>query len=124
MKLRLTVLSLVLLVLMGFLATAAMAETAAAPEVPSALAVGSPLTPAVSSPGCAEATLPIFAPAPTDRILTNCGTCSDTICRGQPLHANCGFKNGQTYKCQAVLGNTCGAGTGTWQCTCWTGPLP
>lgn len=124
MKLRLTLLSLVLLVLMGFLATAAMAETAAAPEVPSPLAVGSPLTPAVSSPGCSEATLPIFAPAPTNRVLTNCGTCSDTICQGQPLHAVCGFKNGATYRCQNVLGDTCGAGTGTWQCTCWTGPLP
>lgn len=78
-----------------------------------------------ATPGCNATANPTLGSVPT--ILpaaATCGTCSTTICAGKALHSFCKFQSGRTYTCEAVLGNTCGGGTLTFDCSCWTGPLP
>ena len=50
-----------------------------------------------------------------------CGSCSVTVCRGVGYNSIC--QGGTQVKhCIAAYGNDCG--DGTWQCQCWSGPLP
>lgn len=50
-----------------------------------------------------------------------CGACSVLVCRGAVYNSIC---HGGTVvkKCIAAYGNSCT--DGTWQCQCWSGPLP
>lgn len=114
MKLRSTFLAFALLLLISSLASAGQIATQADPANASLTAIFS----APASPGCAEATLPSFEPAPVNKAL-GCGTCSDTICQGKQFGAFCKFQNGQTYTCQPAY-VVCSAR----DCECWTGPLP
>jgi hypothetical protein len=70
------------------------------------------------SPGCENAKLPSFEPAPTEAAFI-CGSCSDPVCVGAERGTICGFQNGQTYRCQPAI-YVCSAK----DCQCWTGPLP
>jgi hypothetical protein len=50
-----------------------------------------------------------------------CGACSVTVCRGVTYNSIC--QGGTNVKhCIAAYGNSCT--DGTWQCQCWSGPLP
>jgi len=102
------------LLLIGSIASADQTSMPAGPASASLAAIFS----APASPGCAEATLPSFEPAPVNKAL-GCGTCSDTICQGKQFGAFCKFQNGQTYTCQPAY-VVCSAR----DCECWTGPLP
>ncbi|HTG36274.1 MAG TPA: hypothetical protein VLB76_25430 [Thermoanaerobaculia bacterium] len=114
MKLRSTFLALALLLLIGHLASAGQISTQANPASASLTAIFS----APESPGCAEATLPSFEPAPVNKAVV-CGTCSDTICQGKQFGAFCKVQDGRTYTCQPAY-IVCTAR----DCECWTGPLP
>jgi hypothetical protein len=114
MKLRSTFLTLAALLMISSLASAAQTSM----PVVSASANLAAIFSAPASPGCAEATLPSFEPAPIAKAV-GCGTCSDTICQGKQFGAFCKFQNGQTYTCQPAY-VVCSAR----DCECWTGPLP
>jgi hypothetical protein len=60
------------------------------------------------------------APARTNLVVI-CGSCSVSMCRGAIYTTSCvlGQKRGS---CIAALGNSCT--DGSWQCQCWSGPLP
>ncbi len=119
MKLRSTFLALASLLLMGSLVSA-QTSTAADP------AAGSPAfmsSPQASADCAAAAKLPSFEPAPTQAAGT-CGPCSATICQGMPIGNICAFQGGRTYRCQNVLGYTCGGAPITHECSCHYGPLP
>lgn len=50
-----------------------------------------------------------------------CGACSVTVCRGAAYNSIC--QGGIAIKrCIAAYGNSCT--DGTFQCQCWSGPLP
>jgi hypothetical protein len=69
----------------------------------------------------ANAQLPVLNPAAQLTSTINCGACSVTICRGATYNAIC--QGGTQVKhCIAAYGNNCT--DGTWQCQCWSGPLP
>jgi hypothetical protein len=69
----------------------------------------------------ANAQLPVLNPAAQQTSAINCGACSVTICRGATYNAIC--QGGTQVKhCIAAYGNNCT--DGTWQCQCWSGPLP
>lgn len=119
MKLRIPLLVVASLLLTVSLASAETAAQATAQP----LDLGQISTPA--APGCNVAAKPIPGMEPTALpAAATCGTCSATICAGKALHSFCKFQSGRTYTCEAVLGNTCGGGTLTFDCSCWTGPLP
>jgi len=62
-----------------------------------------------------------LAPASQDKATTICGSCSVTACRGAAYNSIC--QGGTVVKhCIAAYGNSCT--DGTWQCQCWSGPLP
>lgn len=116
MKLRSTLLTFAFLLLMGSLASAAPSATPAELASANLAAIFS----APASPDCvANANLPSFEPAPTDKATFLCGACSDTICQGKQRGSFCKYQNGQTYTCQPAL-YVCAAR----DCQCWTGPLP
>jgi hypothetical protein len=117
MKLRFTFLSFAFLLLIGHLAGAAQTFTPADPASASLAAIFSvPAAPA--APDGADAKLPDFAPAPTDRAVL-CGSCSDSLCQGKHFRDFCKAQNGKTYLCQPAY-VVCAAN----DCECWTGPLP
>ncbi len=70
----------------------------------------------------ANAQLPVLNPAAQQAsVLSTCGSCSVPICRGAGYNAIC--QGGTQVKhCIAAYGNNCS--DGTWQCQCWSGPLP
>jgi hypothetical protein len=81
------------------------------------------LNPAVNSPGCSADVLPAFDQASSDKALASCGTCSETLCQGQAFNNICKIQGGKTFRCLST-GPSCGQGTGTRECICWSGPLP
>jgi hypothetical protein len=105
--------------LIGSLASAATAGPAgqsAAPSVGVAVAgSASPLCLANASKGAPSSNTPFLE-------TSICGSCSDTICRGQTLGAICRSGN-PFYRCQNVYGNFCAA-DGLSACLCWNRPLP
>jgi hypothetical protein len=115
MKLRSTILAVVLL-LIASLAGAAPAQTATPADPANASLAAIFAAPAPPDGGAAK--LPSFQPAPTDKAVL-CGSCSDTICQGRHFGDSCGFKNGQFYYCRPAY-IVCQAS----DCECWTGPLP
>jgi hypothetical protein len=70
-----------------------------------------------TAPGKAAADV---APARSNLVMT-CGSCSTNPCKGAQYNITCvvGTKRGT---CLSPLGNNCT--DGTWQCQCWSGPLP
>jgi hypothetical protein len=69
----------------------------------------------------ANAQLPVLNPAAQQASTLNCGSCSVPICRGAGYNSIC--QGGTQVKhCIAAYGNNCT--DGTWQCQCWSGPLP
>jgi hypothetical protein len=117
MKLRSTFLVLAAMLLMASLASAAQTSTPADPVSASLAAIFSaPAAP--TAPDGADAKLPSFVPAPTDKAVL-CGSCSDSLCQGKHFRDICGFQGGQTYRCQPAY-VVCAAN----DCECWTGPLP
>lgn len=117
MKLRFTFLAFAFLLLIATLAGAAQTFTPTDPAAASLAAIFfNPKAPA--APNGADAKLPSFVPAPTDKAAL-CGSCSDTVCQGKHFRDYCGFQNGQTYLCQPAY-VVCGGN----DCECWTGPLP
>ena len=109
--------------LAGVPASAATAAAAATPEAP-ALGLVANMSPAPASPGCAAPLSGVGTAPVRPAAFNTCGTCSQTVCQGAVLHSSCGYKNGHWYECEPVLGNTCGGGGLTWDCSCWYGPLP
>ena len=117
MKLRVTLLTLVSLLLIGSLAGAA---TIAAPATPASVAAASP---ADLSPLClAQASNATDAKLPSGNQpflkSTLCGACSDTRCRLNTLGNTCATGG---YTCQNVYGNFC-AQDGQSACTCTNRP--
>jgi hypothetical protein len=119
MKLRIPLLALASLLVTGLLVSADPA-----PQTPDpAFTLEQLSTPA--SPDCKAAATPNQGLVPTALpAAPTCGSCSESICAGSALHSFCRFQGGRTYTCEAVLGNRCGGGTLTFECTCWYGPLP
>ncbi len=63
---------------------------------------------------------------PAAKLLSNfdtCGSCSQNPCQGAVLHTGCTKLGGGSGQCLPPLGNNCSDGV-TWQCQCWSGPLP
>ncbi len=69
----------------------------------------------------ADAQLPVLNPAAQQTSTLNCGSCSVPICRGAAYNTVCQGGT-QVKRCIAAYGNNCT--DGTWQCQCWSGPLP
>lgn len=115
MKLKSSLLTLVSLLLLGSVASAAPASTPADPASASFAAIFSAPVPS----DCADAELPSFEPAPTDKAGVLCGSCSDSLCSGKQSGSFCKSLNGRTYTCQHAY-YKCSVN----DCQCWTGPLP
>ncbi|HVR08685.1 MAG TPA: hypothetical protein VMW75_11620 [Thermoanaerobaculia bacterium] len=63
---------------------------------------------------------------PAAKLLSNfdtCGSCSQNPCKGAVLQTGCNKPGGGLGQCLPPLGNNCSDGV-TWQCQCWSGPLP
>jgi hypothetical protein len=115
MKLRSTVLAVVLL-LIASLAGAAPTQTATPADPASASLAAIFAAPAPPDGGAAK--LPSFEPAPTNKAVV-CGSCSDSLCQGKTFNTVCKVQGTQIYKCQPAY-IVCQAS----DCECWTGPLP
>lgn len=72
---------------------------------------------APTSPDCANAELPLFEPASTEKAL--CGACSDQLCEGKSSGDFCDYQNGKLYYCRHAY-----IECSFKDCQCWTGPLP
>ncbi|HLX09086.1 MAG TPA: hypothetical protein VKY89_14630 [Thermoanaerobaculia bacterium] len=55
--------------------------------------------------------------------LQTCGSCSANPCKGAVVNNYCNKPGGGIGQCLPPLGNNCSDGV-TWQCQCWSGPLP
>src|SRR5215216_3928963 len=123
MKLRSTLLALVLLLMMGSIASAATTAQVSTPANPAGENVA-PITFAQASPDCTAATLTSFDPSPIQTTGATCGACSAAACRGMFSGDNCGYASGHLYYC--VTSQKCsatGGGTG-WACDCSSNPIP
>lgn len=113
MKLRPMLLALAALYLMG--APASAGQTTADSMNASLAAIFT----APASPDCADATLPSFEPAPTEKAGIPCGPCSDSICQGKQNGQICAVQGPYVYKCRFAM-IVCEP----TDCQCWHGPLP
>jgi hypothetical protein len=115
MKLRVTLLTLVSVLLIASLAGAATIDVPAAPAAPVAAA-----SPAEASPLCLTQTSDAQLPPGHPPLLkvSICGACSDTRCRNNTLGNVCASGG---YTCQNVYGNFC-AQDGLSACTCTNRP--
>jgi hypothetical protein len=122
MKARTTLLVLACMLLVASVAGAATPATA---DIAAAMA-----HPAMSlldgasacSTSLAATPLPGALPAPIKMTGATCGTCSRNPCIGATIGEVCVV--GETRgTCQPPLGNNCSGGI-TFQCQCWSGPLP
>ncbi len=109
MKLHSTLFAFACLLLVGSLASAA------APAAPANEAVTAQLS-AETSPDCRAADLPFLSPAPTEKAVDVCGSCSVTSCQGKNANAVCAYISGQVYTCLVVQTCTDGA---TRKCGCY-----
>jgi hypothetical protein len=115
----------------GLLLAFGVAAAATTPAAETSPAPAPAMTP-VESPGAACAAslstpldLPGFAPTPLTVTLTCGTTCSQNPCKGAVYNSTCVVSgiHGFVGKCLSPLGNNCSDGV-TFQCQCWTGPLP
>ncbi|HKI03520.1 MAG TPA: hypothetical protein VKK31_16190 [Thermoanaerobaculia bacterium] len=113
---------LFLFALLLLTASLASAATPAGMSTPATDVASSP-----ENPSCNPllAKLGISALDPTssaqDAATLACGPCSVTICRGAAYNSIC--QGGIAVKrCIAAYGNSCT--DGTFECQCWSGPLP
>jgi hypothetical protein len=98
--------------------------------IASLASAAAPAATGASSSSGSVACNPLFAelgipvdPASSAQFATTeiCGSCSVPICRGVVYNSIC--QGGTNVKhCIAAYGNNCT--DGTWQCQCWSGPLP
>ena len=77
---------------------------------------------AAAQPGCNASLFGSDLPRLTPMTQT-CGSCSQPICKGVVYNSGC-YQNGQFGACLSPLGNNCTGTPFTWQCQCWSGPLP
>lgn len=119
MKHRSILLIFACLLLTGTLASAGTAGQAGMAEPP---AEPSFLAPAQKSPGCSTSELPSFNPAPMQQA-TLCGPCSESVCVGRYSNSICKTAGTVIYRCQNVYANFCSPDN-SWECQCWSGPLP
>jgi hypothetical protein len=116
MKLRTTTLLMLTWLMMSSLASAATAAPSSQPADPDTLNLAQLSSGQTSSTNC------MTKKSSDDDFFTEqilCGACSDSACQGKSSGNVCGFRNGQTYRCQLVIVNCSYS-----DCTCWTGPLP
>jgi hypothetical protein len=113
------------LFLFALLLMTASLASAAVPAGMSTPATGVASSPEDSScnPLLAQLGISALDPASSaqDAAALACGACSVTICRGAVYNSIC--QGGTNVKrCIAAYGNSCT--DGTFQCQCWSGPLP
>jgi hypothetical protein len=101
---------------------ASLASAAPLPAPDASVVLPAAITGQSSCPTkAADAQLPVLNPAAQQTSTLNCGSCSVPICRGAVYNTIC--QGGTQVKhCIAAYGNNCT--DGTWQCQCWSGPLP
>ncbi|HEX3530444.1 MAG TPA: hypothetical protein VH988_25565 [Thermoanaerobaculia bacterium] len=108
---------LALTLLIASLVSAAPLQAAEASVILPASITG----PSACPPPSANDKLPLLNPAAQQASTINCGSCSVTVCQGAAYNSIC--QGGTQIKhCIAAYGNNCN--DGTWQCQCWSGPLP
>lgn len=128
MKLRHSLLFLILGLLVGALTAGAM--TAEIQDAPSLVAknadsvVSTPASPCNAKVSEADSKLQIaLAPSlawlSSQGLVGKCGACGDSACTGMDVGAICGFDGVYWYACINRYGNQCGAGRG--ECFCTTG---
>ncbi len=114
MKLRATLLAFASLLLIGHFASASQTFTPAEPASANLAAIFA----APAPPDGADAKLPSFEPAPTNKAVA-CGSCSDSLCQGKTFGTVCKVQGTKIFKCQPAF-VVCSAN----DCECWNGPLP
>lgn len=80
---------------------------------------------ATPATGATAAKAPGLIPAfsPRDGDLSTCGSCSANGCAGAFYNNFCFMPGGGYGNCLSPTDSTCSDGV-TWQCQCWSGPLP
>jgi hypothetical protein len=115
-------LTFAVVLLMGFF----VAQVAGAAENDFLFQLTSPAseaTPSGTAPDCQggqSTLLPWETTPPATLMAASCGPCSVTVCQGRSIGNGCG--SGRT--CQNAYGNNCGTTPLTFECLCWSGPLP
>jgi hypothetical protein len=100
---------------------ASLASAVPLPTPEASVVLPASITGQSACPKAADATLPVLNPAAQQASTLNCGSCSVTICKGAAYNTVCQGGT-QVKRCIAAYGNNCT--DGTWQCQCWSGPLP
>ena len=121
MKARTTLLLFASLLLVASLASAGTPAPADLGAIFAQPAMSS-LAGASCSASLAAIPLPGTAPHPIALTGATCGTCSRSPCVGATIGEAC-VVGEQRGTCQPPLGNNCSGGI-TFQCQCWSGPLP
>jgi hypothetical protein len=126
MKSRITLLSVLSLLLTGILVHAA--PSASAPAAPAALAATANHPGALSCPGNSSAANPTaFTLDPRQKTTDAdyCGSCGTDPCRGVLRGTVCGydFNLGRQKRCEMKLGNTC-ASDNRVVCYCYAEDIP
>ena len=105
---------------------ASLANAAPVPAPEASLVLPASITGAMDASACpsqaAGVALPTLSPASHEAAGLGCGPCSVTICQGLPYNSICAGGT-QPKRCIAAYGNLC-TGNASWQCQCWSGPLP
>jgi hypothetical protein len=105
---------------------ASLANAAAPPAPEASLVLPAAITGAVDASACptqaAGAALPSLNPASHEVTALKCGSCSVAICQGVTYNSICQGGT-QPKHCIAAYGNLC-TGDTSYQCQCWSGPLP
>lgn len=110
------------LMLAATLLTASLAGAAPLPAQNASVVLPASITGVSACPSkTADTQLPVLNPAAQQTATEICGACSVSICRGVGYNSFCQGGT-QPKHCIAAYGNNCT--DGTWQCQCWSGPLP
>ena len=102
---------------------ASLASAAPLPAPEASMVLPAAITGQSACPAkAANAQLPVLNPAAQQTTTMICGSCSVAICRGVGYNSIC--QGGTQVKhCIAAYGNLC-TGDTSYQCQCWSGPLP
>jgi hypothetical protein len=105
---------------------ASLANAAPPPAPEASLVLPASITGTVDASACpsqsAGAALPALDPASHQATNLACGPCSVTVCKGVTYNSICQGGT-QPKHCIAAYGNLC-TGDTSYQCQCWSGPLP
>ncbi len=124
MRTRFALLLAAILLLTVAAAGAAQTVPAGAPASPEAFiaSLGCDAAPAAANLSAAPvAPARDAAPARMSLVVVTCGSCSANPCKGAVYNSSCSSGT-RIAKCLSPLGTNCS--DGTFQCQCWSGPLP